>query len=346
MSDSKSRISICQFGVVDQHQIDLIRIHNNKGAFVDLINYGAGIKAIVIPNKDALPINRILGFDTLEEYINDTSYVGSTIGPYANRIANAEFSINSNKYKLFANDGVNCNHGGFDGFNTKIFDYKCDNDRVCFTYFRKDGEGGFPGNLKFDVTYSFNHNNRLTIKYYAQTDRSSILSPTNHAYFNLSGGLISGIDHSLTLFSDSYLEFDKNFLPTGTIQKVDNTPFDFRQKKIIAQAIKQLPSQSRALKGFNEYFIKSEASSKLLASIEDPITQMRLDIYSSFPGCQFYTGDYLHSPSKEKRGFQAFDGICLEPHYFPNLRPCSTASSILTPQSHFRELIEYQFVDI
>ena len=308
---------------IDGKEVLLFRINGASGRYAEITNYGATLTAFVVPDKTGDPKNIILSYENIEEYFTDNSYIGSTVGRYANRISNARFSLGGKTYFLDKNDGNNSNHGGFSGFNSKIFDYKTCGNKLVLSYESPDGEGGFPGNLSCSVTYSFTDDNGLQIEYRAVSDKETIFNPTNHAYFNLSGSLYENrsgspspdlppdiLNHELKVFADSYLETNNDFIPTGKILPVKDSAFDFSDYKAISDL---MPLKNEVLKGYNTYFISNSGEQlKHLASLREPKSEIVIKIFSTMPGVQVYTGDYLSGKH------QPFSGICLEAQFYPD----------------------------
>ncbi|MDR2844149.1 MAG: galactose mutarotase, partial [Candidatus Symbiothrix sp.] len=223
-------------------------------------------------------------------------YLGSTVGRFANRITKAQFTLDGKTYHLDKNDGENSNHGGFSGFHNRMFDYEIKDKSVVFRYESPDGEGGFPGNLRFSVTYTFSDADELEIEYQVISDKDTVFNPTNHAYFNLSGKGGTICDHELKVYADNYVVTNATFLPTGEIRPVSDAAFDFCN-----------------LKGYNSYFIShSNHRVKHLATLSEATSGRRLEVYSILPGIQVYTGDYLSQP------FLPCAGIALEAQGYPD----------------------------
>jgi len=322
------KIETEEFGTIDGQAVYLFRLVNNRGTSVEIISYGATIKSIYITDEKEIIKNILLGYDTLEDYLSDNNYIGATIGRYANRISNASFSIDGKTYFLDKNDGNNCNHGGFCGFNKKLFSHKIEKDKLVLFVESADGEAGFPGNMFMTVSYSLSEENELKIDYTVTADRTTPVNITNHSYFNLSGEK-DILKHQLKIESDSYLESDKQFLPTGRILRMEDNPgLDFR-------------SFSEIGKNYNSYFIAREKNDKLkkLATLRGVRSGVSLEVYSTMPGIMIYTGDYLsgnHLP---------FSGISLEAHGFPDSpnRP-EFPQSVATPHKAWQETIVYRFI--
>jgi len=300
-----------KFGIIDEQIIYLFRLFNSKGTSAEIISYGATIKSINIPDEKGDIENIILGYDRLEDYLSDKNYLGATIGRCANRISNASFVMDGKSYFLDKNDGPNCNHGGFSGFNKKIFDHKIENDKLILSAESEDGEGGFPGNITLTVVYELTDNNELYINYHVSTDKKTPVNITNHAYFNLSGkGTI--LDHQLKIESDKILESDGNFLPTGAIIDVEkNGAFDFREFKVISE---NMNLKKERIRGYNSYFISRNNKRGLikLATLKSEKRKRYLEVFSTMPGIMLYTGDYLSGY------YKPFSGISIEAHYYPD----------------------------
>jgi len=293
-------------------EIKRIKLRNSSGAYAELINYGASLVSLVVPDKSGKMENVILNYKNVEDYFTDPFYLGSTVGRFANRIAKAQFSLNNQTYYLDKNDGNNSNHGGFHGFNSRIFGYEIQESRVIFSYESADGEGGFPAKLLFSVTYSFSEDDELNIEYRAISDKPTIFNPTNHAYFDLSAGKVNPLEYELKVFADSYLESNDEFLPTGKILPIANTPFDFSSYRKICEL---MPLKNEIIKGYNTFFVGKKTKPgilRLLASLKDNYSGRILEVYSDMPGIQFYTGDYLSTP------FMPFGGLCLEAQFYPD----------------------------
>ncbi len=312
---------------LNSQTIVLFRLTNSSGAFIELTNYGATLVSVVVPELNKELGNIILRYDKVEDYFTDPFYIGSTIGRFANRIANARFELNGKSYLLDKNDGNNSNHGGWNGFNKKIFDYTISENQLIFTLKSKDGEGGFPGNLDFTVCYSFSENNELNIDYTIISDKETIFNPTNHAYFNLTGRKNNLPDHDLQVFADQYLEMDPEFLPTGKILPVSGTTYDFRS--------------FRKITPMNTYFIhpdKEKKGIRLLASLKEKNSGRQVDVYSDMPGVMIYTGDYLDGI------FQPGQGICMEAQFYPDSPNHSHFRSCNIPPDTTRHYqIRFQF---
>lgn len=318
----------------DGREIVLLRISNASGAYTELTNLGASVVSVVVPDKNGVLSNVVLRYDRLNDYFTDKFYMGSTIGRFSNRVSNARFVMDGMVYTLDKNDSENSNHGGYNGLNKKLFSYQISDGSVTFYTESPDGEGGFPGNLKIRVTYSFSENNDLRIEYSASSNKRTPVSFTNHAYFNLSGKKNSILTHQLKINAEKYMETDSRFLPTGRILPVRDTPFDFGEYRTIHD-MSSLKKDS--MEGYNAYFI-SKSSKKALASVKDVTSGRIADIYSNMPGILFYTGDFLSDQ------FLSFQGLCLEAQYYPDaMNHAGFEGNILEADKENTDVIVYSF---
>lgn len=328
-------------------EIQLFRIVHESGAYIELTNFGATWVSAVIPDRKGHFSDVILGYDNLAGYISDTAYLGNTVGRFANRIGNARFVLDGKTYELDKNDGNNTNHGGFSGFNKKIFDYRIKDNEVVFSLFSPDGEGGFPGNVNMKVSYSFSEDLMVTIRYSAKSDQDTCLNLTNHTYFNLCG---SGniLEHILYIPSTKMLVTDKFFIPTGKFVQIDKTAFDFSQPKQIGKDIFDQNEQLINNRGYNHcYVLKAEDSyCKLAAVLSDPVTGRQLTVYTTKPALLFYSAGFLSSAVVGKTGYcyYPYAGLCLETQYLPDSpNHPEFPDSILRKGSLYEHKTEYHF---
>lgn len=317
--------------------IVLFRLTNSSDAYVEILNYGATIVAVVVPDKNGKLDNVVLHYDNPTDYFSDPFYLGATIGRVANRISDAKFTLEGCTYHLDKNDGNNSNHGGYTGFNQKIFDYQIKESSILLSTKSDNGEGGFPGNLEFSVEYSFSDENELHIQYTACSDKATPINFTNHSYFNLSGQGNTILNDRLKVNTQEYMESNNHFLPTGKICPVKNTAFDFRNYKEIGR---MLPLKSDNLKGYNAFFVKniSHNQDEPLASLLNTDSGRTIELYTSMPGILIYTGDFLSGK------FKPFEGICLEAQYHPDaVNQPHFEQNILQPSQTKTDTITYRF---
>lgn len=325
------------FGFYEGKEIFKFKLINSHENYVELINYGAIVKSIIVPNKHGIKENVVLGFPTLEGYLKDKSYIGATVGRFANRINNAEFSIGNKSFKLDKNDGKNNNHSGLAGFNNKIFDFIIKEDAIIFTLESKSGEGGFPGNLNTKIIYKWTDKNELKIEFLAIADEPTLLNFTNHSYFNLSAGTEKIQQHYLNIQADKILESKDDYIPTGKIISAEN--FSFQHSKL-ADVMKN--------NGLNIYYIfnRAEIDESVVCELFEEKSGRKLLVQSSYPGLQLYTGDYLNSTvvGQHNKCYEPYDGLCLECQYYPDSpNHAHFPSTIFEAGQVYNETITYVF---
>ncbi len=349
-SNTTMKISEKLFGFTDGKEIKIFTLENPKGAKVNIINYGAIVQSLYIGDREGRYEDIVLGFDSLKDYIQQTSYFGAIAGRYANRIAFARFALDGTTYQLNANDGKHHLHGGFKGFDKVVWDPKpfIDSSGACLElhYISKDGEEGYPGRLDVYVTYCLTNDNELKIDYRATTDRPTILNLTHHSYFNLSGSVSRNIlDQQLMIYADSMTVVDSTLIPTGEIIPVENTPFDFTTLRPIGSRIKEVFNIKT---GYDNNYVLNKTTSLLhqAAKAYDPESGRILEVFTDQPGLQFYSGNFLDGNIKGKNGkmYQQYDGFCLETQHFPDSpNHPEFPSTILRPNQIFHSLTIYKF---
>lgn len=287
-------------------------VENSCGAIVEFTNLGARWITAVVPDINGIFANVLVGPENFSDYLSDNYYMGATIGRFANRIANASFTINGETYLLETNDGQNTNHGGYSGFHCRVWLWEELPDGVRFRLESPDGEGGYPGNVRITTEYHFNEKNELSVCHLAETDRATYINITNHTYFNLSGMGKKITEHWLQIFADRILDTTSAFIPTGKKIRVAGTPFDFTVLKQIGKDLYADNEQLRWNKGYNHcYVLKDEASSERMhaASLYDSETGRRLVIKTDLPGVLLYTAGYYKEPAT---------AVCLETQFYPD----------------------------
>jgi aldose 1-epimerase len=318
------------WGTTSNKGVFLFKLENSAGAFVEITNYGATIVSINVPDKDGRVGNVIIGFPTLKGYLEDTCYIGSTIGRYANRVSNAQFVLGGTTYQLEANDGVNANHSASSGFNSKVFGFEINDDELVLVLHSNDGEGGYPGNLNLRVTYKWSDDNQLSIHYKAVSDKDTFANFTNHTYFNLSNGDLTIADHQLDISANTIFAAGVDYIPTGEIIPAEPVVLDVN-------------------KGINAYYILDDeklAANNYAARLIESSSGRTLTITTSYPGVFLYTGDYLNSNhlNLNGRNCQPFEGLCLECQLYPDAmnRP-EFPSVLLKKHQVYDESINFKF---
>jgi len=350
----ESRISKEAFGrLPDGRQVELYTIRNTQGAAVKIINYGAIIVSLTMPDHTGKFEDLVLGFNRLEDYLNDNPYFGCIAGRFANRIGKGKFSIDGVEYQLTINNGENHLHGGLAGFDQVLWDAQPVSQEnasgLKLSYHSPDGEQGYPGNLDVTVTYLLTDQNELEIGYSAKADKPTICNLTHHSYFNLSGDPLDTIlDHELMIAADRYTPVDEGLIPTGEIADVTGTPMDFRQPKRIGQDIEAAFAQLHFGGGYDHNWVLNDfdGTVKKAASLYDPGSGRFMEIFTDQPGLQFYSGNFLDGSrtGKNQIAYPFRSGLCLEAQKFPDApnKP-HFPPVLLRPGETYRQTTIYRF---
>jgi len=335
------------FGKTSSGQtIDQYTLTNSNGLKTKIITYGGYITSLQVPDRNGKFTDIVLGYDTLEQYVNDNAYIGALVGRYANRIAKGKFALNGVEYTLATNNGPNHLHGGIKGFNKAVWNAQPIDDAngpgLNLTYISKDGEEGFPGNLSCTVIYTLTNNNELKISYEATTDKATIVNLTSHSYFNLAGhnsGDILG--HELMINADNYTPADETLIPTGQIAPVKGMNVDFAKSTVIGSRIAKVTG------GYDHNFVLNNKKSKLglAARVYEPKAGRVMEIHTTEPGIQFYSGNFLDGSAKGKGTvYNKHCGFCLETQHFPDSpnKP-NFPSVVLKPGEKYTHLTVHKF---
>ena len=337
------------YGEMDGEKVTQYTLTNPSGMIVKIINYGATVTDIITPDKNGKMGNVVLGYDSLAGFLQPGNpYFGCVVGRYANRIANAKFTLDGKEYTLAPNNNGNTLHGGNKGFDKRVWkasDINTDSiSSIKFTYDSKDGEEGYPGNLHSEVVYSLSRNNELKIEYTATTDKTTPINLTNHCYFNLSGGTDSTIlDHELMINAGQYTPVNDKLIPTGKIDTVEGNAMDFRTAKKIGKDIAQVAG------GYdhNWVFQKPENRFDMIASLYHAPSGRYMEVRTTEPGIQFYSGNFLNGTLKYTRGrvkYVKHAGLCLETQHFPDSpNQPSFPNTILKPGETYQHITTYKF---
>ncbi len=336
---------------VDGQQTDLLFLKNRKGTKVAITNFGARIVSLVVNDKEGKPVDVVIGFNTIDEYLNakGSRGYGAVMGRYANRIGNGRFELDEKSYQLEKNNNGNNIHGGPKGFNERIWKIvKANKKKIKLAYFSADGEMGFPGNLQVSVTYSLDKMNRLGIQYEARTDKKTIINLTNHSFFNLNGdGNI--LNHEVFIDAGFFTPVTDRMVPTGEIKPTDKQPFDFRKPVKVSERISgNDPQLAIAGGGFDHNFVLAtpRRKSRLAASAFSPVTGILMKTYTTEPGVQFFTANSFKGLDKGKndKPIDKYAGLCFETQHFPDSpNHPNFPSTVLLPGKKFKSHTSYQF---
>ena len=331
------------FGRIADTEVYRYSLYNERGYHVvDIITYGGAITSLCAPDRNGSYGDIVLGFGSLEDYTSNPRYFGALIGRHANRIADGRFNLNEVEYQLPQNNGANHLHGGFRGLDKRVWNAKEEeeNNILHLSYFSKDGEEGYPGNVEAFVDYRLS-DNELSIEYRAVTDRDTIVNLTNHSYFNLKAeGTI--LKHELTLNADSFTPVSADLIPTGEIAPVTGTPMDFRDGRVIGSQL------GLTAGGYDHNFVLNDWDGTLRSAVRlyEPTSGRVLEILTTQPGVQFYSGNFLDGSFIGKNGapYVKYAGLCLEPQHFPDApNHPNFPSTVLRPGEEYKQTTVFRF---
>ena len=351
-TDTMTRIVKTTFGTLpDGQTADYYTLRNKNGMEIKITNYGGIITHLMAPDKNGTFEDVVLGYDSLGGYLKASPYFGALVGRYGNRIGKAKFTLEGKTYSLLANNGPNSLHGGKVGFDKVIWKAELiDNDSALkLSYSSKDGEEGFPGTLSTEVVYRLTDNNELEIEYTATTDKPTIVNLTNHTYFNLTGGKRDILGHQVSINADKFVPVDNTLIPTGKLQDVKGTPFDFLQPTEIGSRIDDpKDEQIKFGGGYDHCWVLNESgdSLRLASTAYEPTSGRYMETFTTEPGVQFYTGNFLNGSITGKNGvvYGKRSGFCFETEHFPDSpNQPSFPSVVLRPGETYKTKTVYKF---
>ncbi len=352
----KSKLEITQevFGQTESgQQVDIYTLTNTNGMQVRITNYGAIVQSLTVSDRNGKTEDVVLGYDKLENYIQDASYFGCVVGRFGNRISKGKFMLDNKEYTLATNNGPNHLHGGKKGFNKVVWDGKSVKNKesvgLKLIYLSKDGEEGYPGNLNSSLVYTLTNNNELQIEYEATTDKATPVNLTHHGYFNLSGNCKSDIlSHELWINANTFTPIDSTSIPTGNLPSVENTPFDFNSPTAIGVRINDENEQLKFGLGYDHNWVLNnvDGTMKLQASLYEPTSGRLMEIYTEEPGLQFYSGNFLDGSISGKKEiiYKHRYAAVLETQHFPDSpNQPDFISTILKPGETYKTKTIYRF---
>lgn len=348
MSVKKVVFGTCPSG----EMITMYVIRNENGMQAEVIDYGAILVGLKVPDRDKSLADVVLGYGSLQPYLNNPSFFGATVGPNANRIGGAAFEIDGMKYILDQNDGDNNLHSHIDhGYHKRLWTASVEENSVTFTLKDEDGSLGFPGNRHFEVTYTLSEDNKLILHYHGTSDKKTIINFTNHTYFNLKGHDAGNIeDHYLWIKSSHYTPVIAGAIPTGEIVPVDGTPMDFTKVQTVGTRIRDDFNQINLTGGYDHNWVIDDwdGNLQLIAKVSAPGTSRRMQVYTDLPGVQFYAGNFIE-PEGGKEGalYKQRSGLCLETQFYPDA-PNNPAfpSSMFGPDKEYDTTTVYEFLTV
>ncbi|RZJ70986.1 MAG: galactose mutarotase [Flavobacterium sp.] len=336
--------------VINGKQVKLYTLTNSNGVTVTITNFGGRVISLLVPDKNDKLVDISLGYDSISSYRKTGEpFFGALIGRYGNRIGKGKFTLEGKAYQLQLNDGTNTLHGGTDGFFGKVWDAKQDGQKLELTYSSADGEAGYPGKLDVKVVYTLTNENALQIDYTATTDKTTVVNLTNHTYFNLSGeGSNTILDHELMIAADAITPVDSTLIPTGDLLPVKGTSFDFNISKAIGKDIELKEEQLKFGKGYDHNFaLKANDGKTPVATLKSPVTGIKMEVYTTEPGLQFYSGNFLTGETKDGKKGKSYphrSALCLETQHFPDApNHANFASTTLKPGQVYTTSTTYKF---
>jgi aldose 1-epimerase len=337
----------------DGREVHEYTLTNPAGITAKIINYGATVRSLLVPDRNGKIADVVLGYDSLQGYVDGTAYFGAIVGRYGNRIGKGKFQLDGKEYQLTINDGENHLHGGKIGFNKVLWTAKMLRDSgepsLQLQYVSPDGEEGYPGAVTLKVTYTLTDKNELRVEYDGTADKPTILNPTQHSYFNLSGLFANTIlDHQLMIEADGITPVDQGLIPTGQISSVANTPMDFRTHTAIGARINASSEQMAFGKGYDHNWVLRSGGGKInkAAELYEFASGRLMTVFTDQPGLQFYSGNFLDGSAKGEGGiaYQHRTGLCLEAQAFPDTPNKPQFGSVtLRPGQVYRQTTIYQF---
>jgi aldose 1-epimerase len=341
------------FGEFEGKEVAVYTLKNANDIEVKITSYGGTVTSLKVPDKNGKFDDVVLGFNNLQDYLNGNAYFGAIVGRYANRIGNAKFSIDGQEYTLTKNNWRNCLHGGIKGFDKVLWDAEPiageNSQSLKLHYMSRDGEEGFPGNLNVTVTYTLTDDNSFGIDYLATTDKPTVVNLTNHTYWNLAGeGSGDILGHQLMLNADAFTPTDRGAIPTGEIRPVEGAPMDFRKPAAVGERIDSDYEQLKFGNGYDHnWVINSGDDDKpdLAATVYEPISGRYMEVLTTEPGVQFYSGNYVNaSAGKSGKPYGPRGALCLETQHYPDSpnKP-EFPSVVLNPGETYRSTTIYKF---
>ena len=349
-----SSITESSFGEVKEGQsVKLYSLVNENGLSAQITNYGGIVTSLQVPDKNGNFTDVVAGYNSVDKYIEASPYFGCLVGRYGNRIANGKFSIDGQDYTLATNNGKNSLHGGLQGFDKVVWEAQAKNTpngpSLELTYLSPDGEEGFPGSLQVKAVYTLTNDNELKLEFTASTDKTTPINLTHHSYFNLAGPDNGDIlDHEVTINADTFTPVNEDLIPLGIFQSVKGTPFDFTKPQKIGARINSHNTQLKFGGGYDHNWVINRSGEGLafMAKVREETSGRVMEVFSTDPGLQFYTGNFLDSTNTGKNGkaYKHRSAFCMEPQHYPDSpNHKNFPSTLLSPGETYKHTIVYKF---
>ena len=352
ITDAPDHITKAAFGeTLDGQKVDIYTLRNDKGTEARICNYGGIVVSLKVRDRNGKLGDVVLGYDSLASYIKATPYFGCLVGRYGNRIAKGKFTLNGKEYTLAVNNGPNSLHGGVKGFDKVVWEATPLHTKLGpaleLKYVSKDGEEGYPGNLSVTAVYTLTDDNALRLDYTATTDKDTVLNLTHHSYFNFAG---SGdiLNHQVQIYADKFTPVDANLIPTGQLRSLDGSPLDFRRAEKIGARIKNDDEQLKLGNGYDHNYVLNKPAGQLglAARVYEETSGRLMEVWTTEPGMQFYSGNFLDGTITGKAGwtYQFRNGFCMEPQHFPDSpNHPEFPTTVLKPGQVYKNTIMYKF---
>ena len=351
IGSSSSSAEMKPWGEVGGQPVYLYTLTNSNGATMKVTNYGARVTSLMVPNEDGEMVDVVLGFDNLQDYLDNHTYFGAIVGRYGNRISNGKFTLNGEQYSLVRNNMDNHLHGGYKGFDQRVWRGEAvktsEGPGVRLNYLSKDGEEGYPGNLQVTVTYKLTNDNEFVFDIKATTDEATVVNLTNHNYYNLNGAKSDAMDHDLMINADKFTPIDDEWIPTGEIASVEGTPMDFTTPTKVGKRINEDYKQLKNGAGYDHnYVLNGGSGMDTAATAYSPATGIIMKVYTDQPGVQFYSGNFLDGSlvGKDDIKYKKRYAICLETQHFPDSpNHPNFPSTVLRPGEVYETTTVFEF---
>lgn len=351
-TNTKTSVEMEPWGEINGQPVYLYTLTNSKGSTMKVTNYGARVTSLKVPDEEGKMVDVVLGFDNLQDYLDNHTYFGAIVGRYGNRISDGKFTLDGEQYSLVRNNMDNHLHGGYKGFDQRVWKGEAvktsEGASVKLNYLSKDGEEGYPGNLDVTITYTLTNDDEFVFDIEATTDEATVVNLTNHNYYNLNGAKSDAMDHELMINADRFTPIDDEWIPTGEIRPVEGTPMDFTTPTKVGSRINDDYKQLENGAGYDHNYVLNGSGTRmdLAATAYSPMSGILMKVYTDQPGVQFYSGNFLDGSLEGKNGitYEERYAICLETQHFPDSpNHPNFPSTVLRPGEEYSTTTVFDF---